>query len=386
MSTATQAPQTPTNSLPTSGGKTDFIDASFNVPWGVHVLSGLVSRFPRLWKSLAKLESLALREQLEGVSIDRPIYIAGIARSGSTILLEALAAHSVAATHQYRDFPMLFTPYWWSQTHSKQPSLPVERAHGDGLMVTPESPEAMEEVFWQAYFTHAHDPHQCQVLDRSTSHPAFEQFYRDHLRKLLHLRGGSRYVSKGNYNFSRMAYLHTLFPDARFVVPIRRPEAHIASLMKQQRLFEAGETKYPRALAQMQRIGHYEFGLDRRPINVGNTDLIREVEQLWKSGEAVRGWARYWSHLYGWMADQLDSDPLLRHAAQIIRYEDLCAAPAAVLNRMRTHCQLGDDAKFAAFAGQIHAPDYYCSKFTDAEQQAITEETAATAARYGYES
>src|SRR5688500_20118521 len=89
--------------------------AAFAVPWSVHFASGLVHRFPRLWVQLGNLETWSLREQLATVTIDRPIFIAGIARSGSTILLEALAAHPDAATHKYRDFRGAFSPYWWNR-------------------------------------------------------------------------------------------------------------------------------------------------------------------------------------------------------------------------------------------------------------------------------
>jgi hypothetical protein len=41
--------------------------------------------------------------------------------------------------------------------------------------------------------------------------------------KVVLLRGGARYVSKGNYNAARIAYLARLFADAKFVVPIREP-------------------------------------------------------------------------------------------------------------------------------------------------------------------
>ncbi|WP_256206685.1 sulfotransferase [Pseudomonas sp. BAY1663] len=68
----------------------------------------------------------------------------------------------------------------------------------------------------------------------------------------------------------RLGYLQRLYPDARFVLAIRDPVWHIASLIKQQRLFVAGERAEPRALEHMRRVGHYEFGLDRRPINVGD--------------------------------------------------------------------------------------------------------------------
>ena len=90
-----------------------------------------------------------------------------------------------------------------------------------------------------------------QVLDAATSNPAFERFYADHLKKILLVRGGQRYLSKGNYNLTRFAYLRKLFPDARFIVPVRDPRWHIASLMKQHRLFCAEERRDPRILKHM---------------------------------------------------------------------------------------------------------------------------------------
>jgi hypothetical protein len=80
---------------------------------------------------------------------------------------------------------------------------PAERSHGDGIAVTSESPEAFEEPLWMAFFEGQHDPSASAVLDRRARCPAFERFYRDHIRKLLAVRGGRRYVAKGNYNLTR---------------------------------------------------------------------------------------------------------------------------------------------------------------------------------------
>ncbi len=378
---ATAAPATP------NAGKAALdLDRAFHVPWSTHLASGFVAGCPWLWKWLGNLETFAHREQIANIKVDRPIYIAGIARSGSTILLEAIAAHRDVGTHQYRDFPALFTPIWWNQANQpKQVDLfPTERAHGDGLMVTPASPEAMEESLWMAFFRDAHNPNVSQFLDRDTQSKRFEPFYAEHLRKLLHVRDKSRYVSKGNYNFTRLPYLQRMFPDAKCVVPIREPVMHIASLMKQHRLFVEGETKHPRSLAHMQRVGHYEFGLDRRPINVGDTATIEEIERLWSTGDEVRGWAKYWAHLYGWMADLLDRDDALRPSTLVLHYEDLCEHPDESLEQLLEHCELNEDANTLAFASQLHAPTYYRPKFTTTELAVIAEETHDVALRYGY--
>src|SRR3546814_3756590 len=93
----------------------------------------------------------------------------------------------------------------------------------------------------------SHDPACDNRIGRGGIEPAFAAFYSDHIRKLLWLRQGRRYLSKDNYNLGRLGGLIALFPDARFIVPLRDPVTHIASLMRQHALFSAAETRYPRS-------------------------------------------------------------------------------------------------------------------------------------------
>ena len=324
------------------------------------------------------------------MAIERPVYVTGLARAGTTVLLEFLSRHPGVATHKYRDFPGVFVPAWWEKGFEATKAnggqqVAIERAHGDRLKVTQNSPEAIEECLWMAFFADAHRPEVSSVLDGNTENSQFEAFYRDHIRKLLFARGAVRYVAKGNYNISRLAYLHKIYPDARFVVAVRHPRTHIASLMKQHRLFCNGEANFPRALAYMQRVGHFEFGIDRRLINPDNSELVRQVQSLWAKGEEVRGWARYWAGLYGWFFDQLQNNLRLNSAVQLVRYEDMCAEPSELLGRIQTHCELSDPQLLDTFAAGISAPDYYTPNFSDRDEEIIATETAEVAKRYDYQ-
>ncbi len=87
----------------------------FHVTNGMDRLSGLVARHPGFWIKLGDLETSLMAGTIDPRPVERPIYIAGLARSGSTILLETLARHPEVATHRYRDFPFLFTPYLWNR-------------------------------------------------------------------------------------------------------------------------------------------------------------------------------------------------------------------------------------------------------------------------------
>lgn len=366
----------------------DAAIASFAVPGWIDRVGGWQQRHPRGAIRLGNFDTRMAAEAIEGIPIEAPIYIAGLARSGTTILLELLAEHPDVATHRYRDFPPVFTPWLWDRWLARVPEpkeSATERAHGDGIAVTSQSPEAFEEVLWMAFFDGIHDPSRSSRLDRDTQHPEFERFYAEHIRKLLAIRNGRRYVAKGNYNLMRLAYLQKLFADAKFVLPIRDPVWHIASLTKQQTLFEAGERAHPRALEHMRRVGHFEFGLDRRPIHTGDAEAVARVQRLWAEGHEVEGWAHYWAMIYADVADRLDSDPQLAQAALVVRYEDLCGDSRRVLTEFYRHCDLAiDAAALQAAADRLHLPGYYKPAFDDDELALIHEITGPIAARYGY--
>jgi hypothetical protein len=363
-------------------------DPGFSVPTWMHWLGGWVHRRPQTWVRLGNLETRLVEDAIADLRVDRPIYVAGLARSGTTILLEQLARHPAVASHRYVDFPPVLTPYWWNRWLALLPRTEEtarERAHKDGIEVTSQSPEAFEEMLRMAFFPCTHEPSCSSVLGREDSNPAFERFYDEHLRKLLAVRGRQRYVAKGNYNLVRLGYLQRLYPQARFILAIREPVWHIASLIKQQNLFVAGETAEPRALEHMCRVGHYEFGLDRRPINIGDDALTARIGELWQSGREVEGWAHYWAALYRHVADTLDADPRLREACLVVRYEDLCTAPRDTLAQVFAHGQLeiAPETLEQAAAG-LHAPGYYRPTFSAEELALIETVTQPVATRFGY--
>jgi Sulfotransferase family len=360
----------------------------FQVARWVDAVGGFVNRRPRLWIALGNLETRFMADEISATEVDRPIFISGLARSGSTILLEILAEHPDLVSHRYQDYPLVFTPFWWNRLLERMPKRevpPAERTHQDGIAVGPASPEAFEEVLWMAFFPHLHQASHSSVLGDEASHPEFEAFYREHIRKLVRVRGGRRYLSKGNYNATRLEYLLKLFPDARFVIPVRDPVWHIASLMKQHALFCQGGNRHPEAVRHLQRVGHFEFGLDRRPINAGDPAPLARIVDAWRRGDEVEGWSLYWAHIYGYLADRLEANRALKQAALVVRFEDMCRAPHETLQRTLAHCRLdAPPSWFEDKAAVIRFPSYYRPGFTEGELATIERHTAATALRFGY--
>ena len=72
--------------------------------------------------------------------------------------------------------------------------------------------------------------------------------------------------------------------------------------------------------------------------------------------------------------------------ALVVRYEDLCTSPNELVRRTLDHCRLTPgESVIDVFSARLSAPDYYSVSFSDGELAVIHEETAATAARFGYD-
>src|SRR5262245_55778162 len=142
--------------------------------------SRMLARFLR---EVGDIEGEVLSNHLDAIQIDRPIFVTGLARSGTTILLMVLARAAGVATHRYRDFPFLDIPLLWNWFLDRfAREIPErERAHGDRIKVTPHSPEAFEEVIWQSFFSWV--PDLGQVFGAETRASDFEAYFRRHIRK-----------------------------------------------------------------------------------------------------------------------------------------------------------------------------------------------------------
>ncbi len=352
-----------------------------HVPTGLHLASKLVAGTAGFWKALGNLETSTLASELSSQPIVKPIFVSGVARSGSTILTEVISQHPQVACHHYSDFPMTWIPYWWNSLRKHLPlpkQEPQERAHRDRLMITADSPEAIEEVLWMHFFPGSHQRDRSHVMDSQENHSQFEKYYRDHIQKLLAVRHRQRYLAKNNYHVTRLEYLLKLFPDARFIIPIRDPVQQVASLLKQHRLFGQQNAEDSRVSRQLQLSGHYEFGPLRCPIIVSDDRREHYSQDL----DDIAWYASQWADIYGYLHKRMNDNQTLANACLVVRYEDTCSETVKNLERIFTHLGLDDDRGekvIAACAPTISAPVYYQPDFTAAQEALIQEVTREAA-------
>ena len=231
------------------------------------------SWFPHV--PLSKIESLLYHNQLSNIFVERPVFITALPRAGTTLLLELCVSTHEFVSHRYRDMPFLLTPLLGHNFTKNFRELGTlsERIHGDGIFVNFDSPEAFEEIIWKKYWPSYYKKDRI-VLWTKSNYPAFQDFFVNHMRKIILLRGRdikkTRYISKNNLNIARVKYLSSAFPDSTILILFRSPLQQAASLLKQHQNFQRIHEEDMFAQKYMQDTGHFDFGKNLRPIDFGD--------------------------------------------------------------------------------------------------------------------
>jgi hypothetical protein len=185
-----------------------------------------------------------------------------------------------------------------------------------------------------------------------------------------------------------MEYLLKLFPDTKFILMIRNPFNHIASLAKQDGIFREMEANDPRLLEWTKIIGHREFGSAKICININNPELVQTIRQKWESKDTyVEGWADYWASIYNYVNERIQQNPQLKKAVLVVRYEDLCDNPSEIIDKIIGHIGV-DPSSFSDvkqhYCNTLHRPTYYKTSYSEREQQQIIAATSNIASNFGY--
>ena len=100
-------------------------------------------------KTLYEIEKLFYlnNSEFQNVVEQKHVFIAGLARSGTTSILNYLYSSDEYASLTYKDMPFLLSVNLNSKIYFQKRSKPQIRAHNDGVYYNLDSPEALDEVF-----------------------------------------------------------------------------------------------------------------------------------------------------------------------------------------------------------------------------------------------
>jgi len=228
---------------------------------------------------------------------DNHVFITGLARSGTTILLNSIHQTGIFGSLTYDDMPFIVSPNLWSKINGNGlQKESVERAHGDGIIISTSSPEAFEEVFW--------------ITFKRDDEDSLGQFS-EYVKLILYKKGEIRYLSKNNQNVKRLGLIKRGFPNSKILIPFRDPLQHSYSLLVQHKRFTEKQKKDEFIRSYMKWIGHSEFGIDYEPI------MNKEIR--YNNFNKLNHWLEQWLLLYQKLYYYKAYNKIL-----FICYEDLC--------------------------------------------------------------
>lgn len=231
---------------------------------------------------------------------DNHVFIAGLARSGTTILLNALYESNQFSSLSYQDMPFILAPNLWSKVSiSKQNVELIERAHSDGIKVSSTSPEAFEEVFWMTFDEH----------DETT-----KEKFKLYVELINHKYQKNRYLSKNNQNIRRLKLISDMFPDSQILIPFRNPIQQSYSLLSQHQLFLDQSKNEAFISNYMKWIGHTEFGPNYIPIYDRHLSFKDHLD--------INHWLEQWFLTYQHCYTQFKH----RNNIYFICYEKVCSS------------------------------------------------------------
>ncbi|CAA6696742.1 Unannotated [Lentimonas sp. CC19] len=261
-----------------------------------------------------------LKIETEAEPLASHVFICGLARAGTTLLMRRFYATSSYRSLTYADMPFVLMPNIWAKFSAINNAKAVKqrRAHGDDLLVDINSPEALEEVFWKTFcgdqYIGANSLIPMDADDETIGKfrayvTAITYNEREATDDLL------PYLSKNNNNILRLNSITRAFPHAHILIPYREPLQHAYSLLRQHRNFLKQQKEDPFVRKYMTWLAHHEFGSDHRPF------MFSDNTEYSSNTDSLTYWLEVWVNTYSWLLEHAPS------AVTYVSYEKLCAKP-----------------------------------------------------------
>lgn len=293
-------------------------------------------------ETIFDIEQRMYASKVQDVSAGRHVFVTGLARAGTTIFMRKLYESGQFCSLTYRDMPFILAPNLWRVLTklSQRENEIQERAHGDGLMVDYDSPEALEEVFWRLFCGSDYIKPRCLVP--MLADPDTVEKFRSFIGLILHANHGTCYLSKNNNNILRLSSIAKAFANAVIVVPFREPLQQAYSLRHQHQRFLRIHSTDRFSKKYMSWLAHHEFGADHRPfaMNASTQDA--------PDTDSLSYWVKLWANTYAYIRENLPANAIL------LSYEVLCDDTEFVWQRLAEKIDVAPIDNTISFSKSFH--------------------------------
>lgn len=270
---------------------------------------------------LFKREAKAVKKN-GGINQEKFLIVTGLARSGTTSLLDAIQQSGHFSSLSYANMPFLMSPNTWKRIYNPKKAEKKERSHGDGIKIGLDSTEALEEYFFKLK---ANDSF---IQDESLrEYDLREEDYQDYLdyQSIVTNISSTTYLAKNNNFLLRHNSIRKYNKDFVTVILCRHPLYHAASLLEKHLFYSELQSEDPFVLEYMDWLGHHEFGLNQKVFDFDNG---RKIESSDKT--KLDYWLEVWMNYYSKALTIEDANTFL------LTYEHFCNDPTSVVAHLQS--------------------------------------------------
>ncbi|GAB4277832.1 MAG: hypothetical protein Kow0068_01140 [Marinilabiliales bacterium] len=245
------------------------------------------------------------------------VIVSGLARAGTTSLMNDLAKINNFVSLSYANMPFLLCPNLWAKIYKPKSKKLKERSHKDGIMIGYDSNEALEEFFFKVKANDAY------IDDEFLSeYEISEEDYNDYLeyQTIIKLDDNKIYLAKNNNFILRYKSVRNFNDEFIMLILFRDPLTHASSLMEKHFDYIKLQEEDPFVLEYMNWLGHHEFGKNQKPFLLNNSKSDFSVDKT-----NLDYWLKLWINYYKNIL------PVNHPNTILINYDEYCNQPGKIV-------------------------------------------------------
>lgn len=242
------------------------------------------------------------------------VIVSGLARAGTTALTNLLFDEMIFHSISYANVPFLLAPKSWKKIYNPRESKKKERAHGDQVLFSENSIEALEEYFFKVFLNDSYIKEN-HLVKHDVSEDLLGKYYM--YQDLFKQKSDTIYLAKNNNFLLRYESFVKHNNQFKLVLIFRNPIDHAKSLMNQHKKFLIKQKEDDFVLKYMNWLGHYEFGLNQKYFLFGAEVACDKYKQ-----SDLNYWLAIWLNYYSYVNRLLNT-----HDIHLVHYEDLLKEP-----------------------------------------------------------
>lgn len=254
------------------------------------------------------------------------VIISGLARAGTTSLMNDIAKIDSFRSLSYANMPFLMAPNLWAKFYKPKQTELKERSHKDGIMIGLSSNEALEEYFFKvkandSYISNTYLKEYCLS----------EEDYNDYIdyHRIIRKSNHELYLAKNNNFLLRYKSMRAFNKDFLMVILFREPLSHASSLLDKHLDYQKQQNEDNFILEYMNWLGHHEFGNNQKQFLFENSIEIKDTDK-----ESIDYWLRVWINYYNYALTISDRNTIF------VNYDDYCSKPQQVIEKVTNRLNL----------------------------------------------